>query len=48
MIKSDEFETKIEGYSKHAILGVEQPLVLECGVSLKNFPVLYKSYGSLS
>ena len=48
MIKSDEFEINKEGYSKHAILGVKQPLVLECGVSLKNFPVYYQTYGSLS
>ena len=48
MIKSDEFETKMEDYNKHAILGVKQPLVLECGVSLNNFPVYYQTYGSLS
>ena len=48
MTKSDEFETKMEDYNKHATLGVKQPLVLECGVSLNNFPVYYQTYGSLS
>ena len=31
----------------HVILGRDEPLVLDCGVALKDFPVAYQTYGRL-
>lgn len=31
-----------------AVLGVDKPLLLDCGVEISNFPVAYRTYGALN
>ena len=37
-----------QNLSKEAILGVEKPLLLDCGVQLSNFKQAYQTYGELN
>ena len=34
--------------SRTVMLGAEEPLELECGARLENFPVAYEAYGELN
>ena len=38
----------IQNLSKEAILGVDKPLLLDCGVELSNFKQAYQTYGKLN
>ncbi len=43
-----EAERKALAQCRHAVLGVERPLRLDCGVELGPYRIAYQTYGSLN